>query len=88
MSIQIIPKHKLKTRTNIEMIEVKQIGKYDYDVLNLKNGHRNMVRWSRKENAIVCTCEYGTQESSSGVIAEDHRCKHVRSVRQYLEKEK
>lgn len=84
--IQIIHKQTLKTRTNLNMLKVTQYGENDWDVKNLKNQHNHIVRWNDDLKTLCCTCMFGSQEISSGKIAEDKRCIHIRAVRRFLKK--
>ena len=89
MSVLIITAKKdLKRQTNYEILDVKQIDSYKFDVINIRNKHSYHVDFDRKLGTLGCDCMFGSQEIGTGIVDELHRCKHVQSVRQYLEKEK
>ena len=79
-----VKKQELKTRCRYEILSVRVIRYMDFDVENTANGHTYQVSWSDKINSLGCTCMWGTQEIGSGVIVEEHRCKHIIATRKYL----
>lgn len=79
-----VRKKELKTRCNFEIVTVRQTALFWFHIANLKKKTEYMVRLNRKLATLICTCQYGTQEISTEIIDELHRCKHIVAVREFL----
>lgn len=87
----LVRKKELVRQCNFEICKVVKIRNYEWDIYSLKkrNGdvieHKNIVTFDTELADLVCTCECGTFESTSGLINEN-RCKHIQSVREMMSK--
>ena len=79
-----VKKRELKKSCRYEILSVRVIRYMDFDVENMVTGHKYQVSWSDKLKSLGCTCLWGTNEIGSGVIVEEHRCKHIIATRKYL----
>ena len=79
-------KKELKTKCHYVIYSVipePKLSKW-YDVINLKNKHRHMVRLDELEGQPTCTCYWGSQCIASGDFSVE--CWHVKSVREAMKK--
>ena len=79
-----VKKQELKTRCRYEILSVRVIRYMDFDVENMVTGHKYQVSWSDKLKSLGCTCMWGTNEIGIGLIAEEHICKHISAIREFL----